>query len=135
MAVHQVVDVTSVWDTFVTAVRAMHVAGVMSPTIVLRRTAFRVLTARADLVLVDMIPMYVVHVPIVKVIGVAVVQHGRVAAILTMGVGVAFVLAAAFCHNPPVVIMRRKPRAGQTLDGWIGWIRYRLGESSSSFAH
>jgi hypothetical protein len=55
VAVHQVVRVVAVRDSFVTAVGAVHMARLVSAAVVLGRALVGVTPAGADLMIVDMI--------------------------------------------------------------------------------
>jgi hypothetical protein len=99
VAGHQIVDVIAVRDLLVTAIGTVNMAGRMSAAIVLRCAALRVTSSGGDLVIVDVIAVLMVHVAIVKVVGVSIVAHGDMSAIRTVRVGVAFVLRTEFRHD------------------------------------
>jgi hypothetical protein len=73
VAFHHVVGMAAVWNRFVSATGPVFVAVLVSAAIVIRGARFRVLPAHVDLVLVDVVAMWMVKVPIVDVILVAVV--------------------------------------------------------------
>ena len=89
VAGHQIVDVIAMRDLLVTAIGTVNMAGRMCAAIVLRCAALRVTPAGGDLVIVDVIAVLMVHVAIVKVVGVSIVAHGDMSAVRTVRVGMA----------------------------------------------
>ena len=104
VAFNQVVGVVAVRNSLVSASRPVFVALFMSAAIVVRGTRCRVLPAYADLMLVNVIAVCVVEVPIVKIILMAVVLHGRVSAVRTMHVSVRFVYLMIVHFSCPYVL-------------------------------
>jgi hypothetical protein len=78
VTVDPVVQVITVRHAFVAASAAVHVPLLVAPAGVGRRTARGIFARDADGVLVDVVPVLVVHVPVVQVIGVVVVRDGSV---------------------------------------------------------
>jgi hypothetical protein len=99
VAAHQVICVIAVRNSLVTAVRAVNMALLVSAAIVLRSALVRIGAARTDLVIINVIAMNIVHMAIMKVIGVAVVAHRGMSALWTVRVGMPFVLGAGSRHN------------------------------------
>jgi hypothetical protein len=95
MAIHQVIDMIAMRHGFVPAVSTVSVLLLMSRAAVVRRAFLRIRRGNLDLMVVHMIALSVMQVAIVKIIGVAVVFHGRVSAVWAMyvavGPGVLFV--------------------------------------------
>jgi hypothetical protein len=83
---HEVICVVAVRNRFVSTIGPMFVSRLMGFAVVIRGTRRRILRAYADLVLVNMALVLVMEVPIMKVILVAVVLHGRMSAVLTVNV-------------------------------------------------
>jgi hypothetical protein len=95
MALHEVVHVISMWNPLVTAVWAVYMSWLMRSTIVVWRTAVRIVLADWYVVVIHMIAVYVMEMPIVKIIGVAIVLHSGMTAICAMLMGVAFVFGTS----------------------------------------
>ena len=99
MTVDQVVYMISVRNPLMTAIRPVRVARIMFPAIVLWRAGSRITSSGRNLMIVDMIAMHMVHVAVVKIVGVVVVAHSRVSAIRTMSMRMTFVLGARSRHD------------------------------------
>jgi hypothetical protein len=112
---HQIVGVISVQYGFVPTIGSMDVAGVMCATLVVGCTAI-LIGWPVQFVFVDMISMYVVQVTVVKIIGVAIVPDGGVAAIRTVRVRVSFLFHAGLGHLSSflAVVSRKNNRNGRT---------------------
>ena len=80
----QVINVISVWNRLVPAVRAMNVILVVPSTVVVRSAVGRIGAAHVNPVLVDMITLNIVQMAIVKTIDMAIVLHRRMPAGRTM---------------------------------------------------
>src|SRR5438105_4137677 len=98
MAAHKVVHMITVWDALMSAAGAMNVPGFVCAAIVPWRAVVGIFSSSGNLMVVHMIAMHVVQVPIVKIVGVALVLHGGVAAIGAMLVRVTFVLRTGGSH-------------------------------------
>src|SRR5580700_4599978 len=68
----QVINVISMWNSLVPAVRTMHVILVVSPTVVLGSAVGRIGAAHVNPVLVDMISLNIMQMAVVKIIDVAI---------------------------------------------------------------
>lgn len=92
MTFDQVVDMVAVWHRFVTAAGAVHVAGIMPTAGVSRSATVDILVAHLDHVLFDTsVGILMMQMPIVQIVGMAVVLHGRMTtafAVLMIVVGV-----------------------------------------------
>jgi hypothetical protein len=99
MAAHQVVCVIAMRNSFVTAVGAVNVAFLVSAAIVFWGALVRIGAARTDLVIINVIAMDIVHVAVMKVIGVPVVAHRGMSALWTVRVGMPFVFSASSRHS------------------------------------
>jgi hypothetical protein len=97
LPVHQVVRVVSVWNGFMAAIGPMLMVRTMA-VVEAGRALRRVLLVHRDAVLVHMILVRVVQTAIVQVVRVALVLHGRVAAVGAVLVRVAFVDPVVMLH-------------------------------------
>jgi hypothetical protein len=95
----QVINVISMWNSLVAAVRAMNVILVVSQTVVVGSAGRRIGTAHLNLVLVDMIALNTVQMAVVKIVNMAIVLHRCMTAGRTMSVVVAFVCCAGLIHR------------------------------------
>ena len=75
VAVHEIVDVIAVRHCFVPTARTMLVSAAD-----IRRAALGIGRTDPDDMLVDMVAMHVMQMPLVKIIDVSVMAHGRMAA-------------------------------------------------------
>jgi hypothetical protein len=100
VAVHQVVHVVAVRHGLVTTSGAMPVVRLVRAARVIGRTVGRVRAIDRELVLVHVARVRVVEMPIVQVVGMSVVAHGRVTAPLSVDVLVAVVLIAGHDRFP-----------------------------------
>jgi hypothetical protein len=89
----------SVRHGFVTAVRPMNVIGLMRSALVVRGTFILICRACLQAVFVNVVPMNMVQMAIVKVIGMAVVLDGCVAAIGPVDMSMPFMFAASRSHH------------------------------------
>ena len=80
VAADAIIDMVTVRYGLVAAAGSMHVIRSMAAATVICRTALRVLARHVDHVLVDMILMRVVQMPVVQIVDMAGVAHGRMAA-------------------------------------------------------
>jgi hypothetical protein len=97
MPVHQIIDMVTVRDGFVSAARTVLVAAFD-----LRRAAGRIRGIDRDHMLVDMIAVHVVQMTIVQIVEMALVADCGMAAIRTMLVGmVRVMLFRASGHDKP----------------------------------
>ena len=87
----EVINVISVWNRLVAAVRAMNVILVVRSAVVVMSAVGRIGAAHVNPVLVDMITLNIMQMPVVKIIDMAIVLHRRMTAGRTMSVAVAFV--------------------------------------------
>ena len=94
MPVDQVVDMVPVRDRFVSATFSVLVVGFMGRTFVIRGAVGWVAGTHRQFVLVKVVRMGVVEVSIMKIIHVAFMPHGCVAAVLSVHMIVVFVLIA-----------------------------------------
>ena len=84
MTGHEIVGVIAVRNRFMPAAWAVTVSGVVTAAGVSIRTFLGVFGIHRQLVFVDMIAMYIVHVAIVKEALVPIVRDGRMAAVGSM---------------------------------------------------
>jgi len=91
VTVYEVVGMVAVRNRLVSAIGPVSMALLVPAAIVVRGTGCRVFPAHTDLMLVNMITVRVVEVPIVKIVLMAVVPHGRMSAVRTVRVSVRFV--------------------------------------------
>lgn len=80
MILHQVVNVITVWNRLMSALRSVNVALFMSPTLMTRRTAHRIYSANIDLMLLDAISPQVLQTAVLQIVDVAIVFYGFVSA-------------------------------------------------------
>jgi len=99
VAIHHVVHVIAVRNLLMTAVGTVNMARRMSAAIVLWGALVRVVSAGADPVIINVTVVYIVHVAIVKVIGMPIVANSGVAAIRTVRMGVLFVRITSSRHD------------------------------------
>jgi hypothetical protein len=90
MTLHQVIDVITVGNGFVTATGTMLVRCIVAAAGMFRRANVGVLIADLQLVLINVSIVRMMQMTIVKVIDMFFVFYGQVAAIGSVGVGVAF---------------------------------------------
>jgi hypothetical protein len=95
----QIIHVTAMRNGLMPAIRAMNVSLLVHVATMLGCATLRIGGAHLNPVFVYAIAAYVVQMPIVKVIDMAVVSHGRVPATRTVRVGVAFVSYVCFRHE------------------------------------
>jgi hypothetical protein len=98
VSIDQVVGVIAMWDSFVSASRAVFVVSVVGLAFVPRLGDHRILDAHAQPVLVDVSFMNIVQMAVVQVVGVAFVFDGGVPASRTVLVRVVAVNFAFVCH-------------------------------------
>jgi hypothetical protein len=91
MAIHEVVGMIAVGNSFMSTARAVLVGGFVTAAGVSGAAFLRVVGIHLYLVFVHMIAMHKVHVAIVKETLVPIVHEGRVAAFIAMLVGVSLV--------------------------------------------
>ena len=103
MPIDEVVDVVTVRNRFVAATRPVHVAGLMGATGVIGRAPRGVVTSLIERVFVHVVAMYVVQVPVVQVVDVAVVVHCGVTTPASVIVIVPVVLFAAHKRLSPLL--------------------------------
>ena len=99
VAIHKIVGVIAMRDGFVTATRAVLVAGVMSTALMALRTLLRIRRRHAQLVLVDVIAVHAVQVAVMKIIDVISMLDARVAATRAVLVRMALVSNVFLCHT------------------------------------
>ena len=92
MPVDQVIDMLSMRDCFMAAVRAMHVLPSVSLAPVGRRAAFRIVPRDGEYVLIDMVIMRVMQVSVMQVTNVIIVHDARMAALRAVRMGMIFML-------------------------------------------
>lgn len=103
VAIDQIVRVVAVWNGFVSATWAVHVAGFMPRAMMAGRAAVGVGGRNLDRVLVDVIAVDVVQMAIVQIIDVAIVLHRGVAAgraMLVRMVGVVWFITVGHLAAP-----------------------------------
>ena len=127
MPVHQIVDMASVRHGFMTAVRPMNVIGLMGATFVVRCALILICFGCLYMMFVNVVPVNVVKMAVVKIIGMAVVLHGCVAASGAVDMGVSFMFAAGFSHNILLIdselafSARRRMNLGRALTP-LNWV-------------
>ena len=110
----QVINMISMWNSLVPAVRTMNVILVVSPTVVVGSAVGRIGAAHVNPVLVDMITLNIVQMAVVKIIDMAIVLHRRMTAGRTMSVVVAFVCCGGLIHRiSPFLTDCRHPVGGR----------------------
>ena len=90
MAIHKIIQVISVWHPFMATSWPVNMVGLMSAAIVFRRASVWIVSSGGDLMVIYMVAVHMVQMSIVKIVGVAIVLHGRVATIFAVGVRVSF---------------------------------------------
>ena len=81
MTVHKIIDVVAMWHGFVPAARAVNVACFMAVAVVIRGTNIRIDRANGNAVFIHMPLVRVVQMAVVQVINVAIMFNGGVAAV------------------------------------------------------
>lgn len=99
MALYEVIHVIAVRDCLVTAVGTMRVRRVMTVAGMTIGAVRRIRRTDLEGVLVDVALVGMVHVSVVKEVGVAVVLNGSMAAVLAMLMGVILVDAVFGIHH------------------------------------
>jgi hypothetical protein len=90
MAIHQIIHMISVWHPFMATSWPVNMVRRMSAAIVLRRALVWIVSSGGNFMVIYMVAVHVVKMSIVKIVGVAIVLHGRVATIFAVGVRVSF---------------------------------------------
>lgn len=88
----------AVRDGGVATVLTMNMAFFMTLTVMLRSADIGIGCVYIQNMFIDMVAMHMVHVSIMKIIGMSVVNDGRVSAASTMLMFVTFVCFTGFCH-------------------------------------
>jgi hypothetical protein len=83
---HQIVDMVTMENTFMTAIRTVDMSGFVSATVMLWGTTRLICAARRDLVHINMVAVDVIQVPLMQIISMPVMLDGGVAAIRSVGV-------------------------------------------------
>ena len=99
MTIHKIVGVIAMRDRFVTATRAVLVAGVMSTAPMALRTLLRIRRRHTQLVLVDVIAVHAVQVAVMKIIDVISMLDACVAATCAVLVRMVLVSYVFLCHT------------------------------------
>lgn len=94
-----VIGVAAMRHRFVSATRSMDMSRVVAAAAVTGRAAIRVVGRHLDHVFVDVAVMRVMQMPLVQVIGMPVMPHGRMAAAGTVLVGMAGMLLGSACRH------------------------------------
>jgi hypothetical protein len=94
-----IVDMVTMWDPFMTARRAVSVILCMTFAGVIRRAGIRIHFAHRDCMLVDVAGMRIVHVTVMKIIGMTVVRYGVVSTTGAVRVIVSGVLVTFGFHG------------------------------------
>lgn len=87
MILHQVVNVITVWNCLMSALRSVDVTLFMPPTLMTRRTAHRIDSADIDLMHLDAIAPHVLQTAVLQIVDVAIVFHCFVTAGGTVNMG------------------------------------------------
>ena len=98
MAADQIIDMIAVRNRLVTAIRAVPMLAVVFVAAVIRRAAIRIAITYADPMLFHPIAADVMQMPVVQIIGVAVVPHCRVSAIRAMHMRMPFMRYRLLSH-------------------------------------
>jgi hypothetical protein len=101
VAVHQVIDVVAVRHRFMAAAGAVPMSLVVLAAIMVGSALGGISAADRQRVFLDFVAFVVVQVPIVQVVGVALVADGLVAAVGPVLMVVAFVVGRHVSHLPP----------------------------------
>jgi hypothetical protein len=99
VAFYQVVDMVAMRDSFVAAILAVNVSGVVTGVVMVDRASVGVRCVHFEHVLIDMIPVHMVQVPVMQVIGVPVMIDRFVPAAWSVLVSVASMLLAFVHHH------------------------------------
>ena len=99
VSIHKIVGVIAMRDRFVTATRAVLVAGVMGAALMALGTLLRIRRRHAQLVLVDVLAVHAVQVAVMKIIDVISMFDARVAATRTVLVRMVLVSNVFLCHT------------------------------------
>src|SRR5262245_28954748 len=99
VATHQIINVISVRNALMSTVGAVNVTGLVSAALMFWRAALRIVSSRSQLMIVDMAAVHMVHVPVVKVVRMAVVPYRGVTATTAMRVGLPLMLFASLSHD------------------------------------
>lgn len=131
MAVDQIADVVTMRDRFVSATRAVDMAGFMAAATMLRGAAIRIGFRDSDHMLIYMVAMRMVQVAIMQVVDMAVVTDGGVAAARSVLVVVVLVMrqiAVAHGDTPGAEVEKRCPGpvvpASVTVFGFAGVMKH-----------
>lgn len=98
VAVYEIIHVVAVWHTLMAAVRPMHVCLIVSATLVRRGAEGLVCRPALHDMVVNMVPMHVVHVSIMQIVGMGSVLNRSVAAIRAVLVAMARVFGTVLPH-------------------------------------
>src|SRR5215831_16361757 len=106
MAIYQVVHMIAVRHGLMATVFAVNVPLVVRRAVVVWRTLLGICRIDVNAVLVEVIAMSVVQVAVVKIVRMAVMPHGRMAAVGAMHVAVsAIMLLVSFRHANPILTL------------------------------
>ena len=115
MTVHKIIDVVAMWHGFVTAARAVNVACFMAVAVVIRGADIRIDRANGNAVFIHMPLVRVVQMAVVQVINVAIMFNGGVAAVcavLMRMVGVMWQGAGIGHIGVPYIFLMKTPPEG-----------------------
>jgi hypothetical protein len=87
---HEIIQMVSVPDLFVPAVRTVNVIPLVRFALVVRRTTILICSAYFQYMLVDVILMYMMQMAVVEIVCMAVVLDSRVSALRAVDVSVLF---------------------------------------------
>ncbi|CAN5783106.1 hypothetical protein BH23GEM8_BH23GEM8_09820 [soil metagenome] len=106
MTIDQIIGVITMRHGVVSAVGTMPVAGLMSPTIVVRGAFGWILSVHLEPVIIHVIFVRMMHVTVVKIVGVPIVHDGGMSTAGSVLVRVPLVFVV--CHRAPPVGVHRE---------------------------
>ncbi|SOD42004.1 hypothetical protein [Nitrosovibrio sp. Nv4] len=92
VSIDKIVDMVAVGDSFMPAIRPMHMLLLMSSAFVRRRATVRISLRYVEYMFIDMAAVLVMQMAIVQIIDMAVMHNTCVVALRPMGMSMIFVL-------------------------------------------
>jgi hypothetical protein len=122
MAVDEIIDVVAVRDGRVSAAGAMHMAGLVSATVVPRGASIGVRRRHFDHMLFDLLAVRMMKMPVVQVVHMPLMLDGRVSAIRAVLMNVAIVSFVSGHNRSPDP--RKEIRKGAAPDKIVTVFRF-----------